>query len=127
MGRRRSGVRTRCNDPGDATILGVQVATGVTDATGNYTLITLPGGTISKSDLKKFAGAVPGKYSATFHLWALKDGTPWSAAENPGKGLVKMGAEEKLPSKFGNPQKMLNPVEVKKEGENNFAFELKTK
>jgi hypothetical protein len=81
-------------------------AGGVTDAAGKFKLTT--GG------LKVGKGAVPGKYNILFtaeNVGALSDGTPYIIPA--------------LPQKYNDPKiSGIEPVIVKKNGKNEFQFEL---
>lgn len=110
-------------NPQDAV---VRLATGVTDSSGKYSLVTPPGGPVASTESDKFKGALPGKYAATFHWWVTSDGKSWSATPGQKQGPAVSGAIEKLPPQLGNPMSTTHKVEVKS-GANTFDFDLKTK
>lgn len=105
----------------------VQLATAVTDESGAFTLVTPRGGETAEKDREQLHGAVPGKYSATFHMWVLPDGLPWTAEPGASGGPVTVGATDKLPPKLGNPQTTPHQVDVKEGEDNAFEFKLTTK
>ena len=115
----RQGIGTQ-NDPTQG-----RLATGTTDAEGNFTLFTPPGGAATEETHDQFAGALPGKYAVTFSLWVMSDGTPWAVKENQERGPMASGATDKVPPQFGNPQATPHQVEVKGEDDNSFDFDVK--
>ena len=103
-------------------------ATAITDSAGKYSLVTPPGGGISVADMGLFAGAMPGKYAATFHYWVLPDGKPWATAGSTAtQGPALMGAVEKLPPQLGNPLGSKYVLDVKAGSEMVQDFDLKSK
>ena len=105
----------------------VRIASGTTDSEGKYTLSTHPGGPATKKELEGYSGILPGKYSATFSLWVMPDGTPWEASSNQKQGPAVSGAVEKLPAKLGNPSTTPHSVEIKEGGNTSLNFDLTTK
>ncbi len=101
-----------------------QIALGKTDADGNFTLYTPPGGPNVR--LEYFPGVVPGAYKVTFSRFVLPDGTPWDS-RNSTEGPMNVGATETMPPQLTNPHTTPHTVVIVASGDNAADFQIVTK
>ena len=98
-----------------------ELATGITDESGKYTLMTfIPGSGSRSAD-----GAVPGAYKVAITKLVMPDGTP-VPAETTDADAEALGAKQLLPPKYSSFESTKLTAVVKGEP-NTIDFELKSK
>jgi hypothetical protein len=91
----------------------VQVASGVTDDAGHFTVAYVNGE----------PGAAEGEYKVLISKMMLPDGKPLA----PGMMAATAGARDIIPMKYKNPDDLINKIMVSAGGKSDLVFELKSK
>lgn len=99
------------------------VASATTAADGSFKPSTPPGGA---TNLKKYAGMLPGKYKVTLSYWKFPDGKPFNPVTS-NEGPMNVGAIDVIPVNYSNPTTTPLQVEVTAGQSTPLDFDIKIK